>query len=85
MEYGLLKIQKILVKILGFFKNNWNKGEEIINYNKIFNKTRFFQNSKINYAENILRKKTNEIAIGFLSECGYKRKNNMEPIILRSL
>ena len=41
---------------------------------KFLIKQDFFQNSKINYSENILRKKTDEIAIGFLSECGYKEK-----------
>ena len=51
-----------------------NKGNEIINYNKTFNQTRFFQDSKINYSENILKKRSNEIAISFLSECGYKEK-----------
>ena len=50
------------------------KGNEIIKYNKIFNQTRFFQDSKINYSENILKKKSDEIAISFLSECGYKEK-----------
>ena len=51
-----------------------SKGNEIINYNKTFNQTRFFQDSKINYSENILKKRSNEIAISFLSECGYKEK-----------
>ena len=45
-----------------------DKGEEIIKYNKIFNKTKFFPDSKLNYAENILKKKSSEIAISFLSE-----------------
>ncbi len=51
-----------------------SKGNEIINYNKTFNQTRFFQDSKINYSENILKKRSNEIAVSFLSECGYKEK-----------
>ena len=49
-----------------------DKGTEIIRKNKIFNKTKFFPDSKINYAENILKKKTNEIAINFLSEKGFE-------------
>ena len=32
-------------------------GKEIIKYNKTFNQTKFFPDSKINYAENILKKK----------------------------
>jgi acetoacetyl-CoA synthetase len=49
-----------------------DKGTEVIRKNKIFNKTKFFPDSKINYAENILKKKTNEIAINFLSEKGFE-------------
>ena len=42
---------------MGFFK-----------YNEIFNETKFFPDSKLNYAENILKKRTSEVAINFLSE-----------------
>ena len=48
-----------------------DKGKEIIKYNKIFNQTKFFPDSKLNYAENILKKKTSEVAINFLSEKGF--------------
>ena len=34
-----------------------DKGNEIIKKNKVFNKTIFFSDSKLNYAENILKKK----------------------------
>ena len=37
-------------EIIGF------KGKEIIKKNKIFSKTKFFPDSEINYAENILKK-----------------------------
>jgi len=49
-----------------------DKGKEIIRYNKIFNKTNFFPDSKLNYSENILKKKSSEIAISFLSEKGFE-------------
>ena len=48
-----------------------DKGKEIIKYDKTFNQTKFFPDSKLNYAENILKKKTTEIAISFLSEKGF--------------
>ena len=48
------------------------KGKEVIRKNKIFNKTKFFPNAKINYSENILKKKNNDIAINFLSESGFE-------------
>ena len=49
-----------------------NKGKEVIRKDKVFNKTKFFPDSKINYAENILKKKTEDIAINFLSERGFE-------------
>ena len=49
-----------------------DKGKEIIKYNKVFNETKFFPDSKLNYAENILNKKTSEVAINFLSEKGFE-------------
>jgi len=47
-----------------------DKGKEVIRRDKIFYKTKFFPDSKINYSENILKKKTDDIAINFLSENG---------------
>jgi len=49
-----------------------DKGEEIIRKDKVFNKTKFFPDSKINYSENILKKRNDEIAINFLSESGFE-------------
>ena len=49
-----------------------DKGKEIIKKDKIFKKVKFFPDSKINYAENILKKKNNETAIHFLSEKGFE-------------
>ena len=49
-----------------------NKGKEIIRKDKVFNKTKFFPDSKINYSENILKNKSNDIAINFLSEVGFE-------------
>ena len=49
-----------------------DKGSEVIKKDKVFNKTKFFSDSKLNYAENILKKKTGEIAINFLSERGFE-------------
>ena len=49
-----------------------DKGVEIIRKNKIFNKTKFLPDSKLNYSENILKKRNNDIAISFLSENGFE-------------
>ena len=42
-----------------------DKGSEIIKKDKVFNKTKFFHDSKLNYSENILKIKSDEIAINF--------------------
>jgi len=49
-----------------------NKGKETILKDKVFNKTKFFPDSKLNYSENILKKRSDLDAIGFLSESGYE-------------
>ena len=49
-----------------------DKGSEVIKKDKVFNKTKFFSDSKLNYTENILRKKSDEVAINFLSEKGFE-------------
>jgi len=57
-----------------------DKGKEIIKYNKIFNKTNFFPDSKLNYSENILKKKSSEIAISFLSEKGFEEEISWDQL-----
>jgi acetoacetyl-CoA synthetase len=49
-----------------------DKGKEVIRDTKIFNQVMFFPDSRLNYAENILRKKTDNTAIHFLSEKGFE-------------
>jgi len=49
-----------------------DKGKETIRKDKVFFKTKFFPDSKINYSENILKKRSDEIAINFLSETGFE-------------
>jgi acetoacetyl-CoA synthetase len=46
------------------------KGSKIIEKNKTFYKTKFFSDFKLNYAENLLSKKDDSLAINFLSETG---------------
>jgi len=57
-----------------------DKGKEIIKYNKIFNETKFFPDSKLNYAENILKKRTSEVAINFLSEKGFEEEISWDQL-----
>ena len=57
-----------------------DKGKETIKFNKIFNKTKFFLDSKLNYTENILKKKTSDLAISFLSEKGFEEEISWEQL-----
>ncbi len=70
-------------KFWDFSKIIGDKGKIIIKSNKIFNKTKFFPDSKLNYAENILKKKGDDIAIGFLSESGYQESITWRQLYLK--
>ena len=59
-------------KIWDFTKIIGDKGTEIFRENKTFYKSKFFPNARINYSENLLKKRTNDIAINFLSEKGFE-------------
>ena len=60
-----------------------DKGKEIIRFNKIFNKTKFFPDSKLNYTENILKKKSLDPAISFLSEKGFEEEISWEQLYIK--
>ena len=60
-----------------------DKGKEIIRFNKIFNKTKFFPDSKLNYTENILKKKSSDPAISFLSEKGFEEEISWEQLYIK--
>ena len=49
-----------------------SKGKEIITKNNAFYKNQFFKDSKLNFAENLLIKNTDDIAIHSLKEGGFK-------------
>ncbi len=56
------------------------KGKEIIRFDKIFNKNKFFPDSKLNYTENILKKRSSVPAISFLSEKGFEEEISWEQL-----
>ena len=58
-----------------FTKVKGDLGNTILQESDVFFKNRFFPDAKLNYAENLLRKNNEEIAIIFKSENGYK--NNL--------
>ena len=58
--------------IWDFTKVKGNMGNKLLNKSEIFFKNRFFPDSHLNYAENLLKKNNNDTAIIFKSENGYK-------------
>ena len=73
--YGALKTpEKFWSKFWDFSKIIGDKGNKIIVKDKVFNKSKFFPDSRLNYAENILKKRSNEVAINFLSEHGIEEE-----------
>jgi acetoacetyl-CoA synthetase len=71
-EWSVKNPENFWSKFWDYSKIIGDKGKEIIKKDKIFKKAKFFPDSKINYAENILKKKNNETAIHFLSEKGFE-------------
>jgi acetoacetyl-CoA synthetase len=71
-QWSVSKPEIFWSKFWDYSKIIGSKGKEIIKKDKIFNKTKFFPDSRVNYSENILKNKTNDIAINFLSEAGFE-------------
>ena len=72
-----------------FWKSVWDftkikgqLGDTLLKESNIFYKNKFFPNTKINYAENILKKNNLENAIIFKSENGFKKKLNWKNLNL---
>ncbi len=66
--------EKFWSKFWDFSKIIGDKGNKIIVKDKVFNKSKFFPDGRLNYAENILKKRSNEVAINFLSEHGIEEE-----------
>ena len=71
-QWSIKNPKEFWSKFWDYSKIIGDKGSEIIKKDKVFNKSKFFPDSKLNYAENILKKKSNDIAINFLSEKGFE-------------
>ena len=65
--------------IWDFTKVKGNKVEKFT-YSKEFIKNKFFVNSNLNFAENLLSKKDNSKAITFISENGYREKRSWKDL-----
>ncbi len=71
-QWSVKNPEEFWSKFWDYSKIIGEKGSEILKKDKIFNKSKFFPDSKLNYTENILKKKSNDIAINFLSEKGFE-------------
>jgi acetoacetyl-CoA synthetase len=71
-KWSVKNPEKFWSKFWDYSKIIGDKGKEVIRDNKIFNQVKFFPDSKLNYTENILKKKTDDTAIHFLSETGFE-------------
>jgi len=79
-EWSVNYPEEFWSKFWDYSKIIGDKGKEIIRFNKIFNKTKFFPDSKLNYTENILKKKSSDLAINFLSEKGFEEEISWEQL-----
>jgi len=66
--------------IWDFTKIKGNLGKIVLQESNIFFKNKFFPDSQLNYAENLLKKNNKEIAIIFKSENGYKTSLSWEDL-----
>ena len=73
-QWSIENPEKFWSKFWDFSKIIGDKGNKIIDKDKVFNKSKFFPDSRLNYAENILKKRSNEVAINFLSEHGIEEE-----------
>ena len=69
-----------------FWSSIWDytnvKGKKVekFKYSKEFIKNKFFVNSKLNFAENLLSKKDNSKAVTFISENGYREERSWKGL-----
>ena len=64
-EWSVLNPEIFWSKFWDYSNIIGDKGKEIIRKHKIFNKTKFFPDSKINYSENIFKKKIMKLQLTF--------------------
>jgi acetoacetyl-CoA synthetase len=82
-EWSVKNPEKFWSEFWDYSKVIGDKGKEIIKKNKIFNRVKFFPDSKINYAENILKKKNDDTAIHFLSEKGFEENITWKDLYIK--
>ena len=72
-EWSVKNPKSFWASIWHFTNIKGNLGQVILKESSIFYKNKFFPNSKLNYAQNLLKKNNEEDAIIFKSENGFKK------------
>ena len=84
-KWSINNSQDFWKSIWDFTKVKGNLGNTIIEKSNIFFKNKFFPDSSLNYAENLLKKNNTEPAIIFKSENGFKIRLSWENLNFKVL
>ncbi len=82
-KWSIKNNEKFWSEVWDFTKIKGDKKGSILKRNKIFYKNIFFPKSQLNYAENLLKKRNNEIAINFLSESSLKKEISWRELYVK--
>ena len=82
-KWSIKNNEKFWSEVWDFTKIKGDKKGSILKKNKIFYKNIFFPKSQLNYAENLLKKRNNEIAINFLSESSLKKEISWRELYVK--
>jgi len=82
-EWSIENTELFWKSIWDFTKVKGNMGNKLLNKSEIFFKNRFFPDSHLNYAENLLKKNNKDPAIIFKSENGYKTTLSWKDLNLK--
>ena len=79
-KWSVNNLEKFWSEYWDFGEIRGDKGSQIISKDKIFHRNKFFQDSKLNFAENLLSKNNDEIAIHSLKENGEHENISWEQL-----
>ena len=79
-KWSVNNLEKFWSEYWDFGEIRGDKGSQIISKDKIFHRNKFFKDSKLNFAENLLSKNNDEIAIHSLKENGEHENISWEQL-----
>ena len=79
-KWSVNNLEKFWSEYWDFGEIKGDKGSQIISKDKIFHRNKFFKDSKLNFAENLLSKNNDEIAIHSLKENGEHENISWEQL-----